>query len=85
MTYCASHAGSTRDGGNGRGLRTGAEMDVGGEDVVEVGRDGDFVVFEIVQPGSLGSAGVAEGAGDVAKAHRHAGFARLGFEFVAGK
>ena len=53
--------------------RTGAtKMLIGEQHFVQIGGDGDVVVFEICKPGSLGIHGVGQQMHDIAQGERHA-------------
>src|SRR5579863_3048201 len=57
-------------------------MPVGGEDFIEVGRDLDAVVFEILEPGPLRPNRVSQDFGDFAESHGDFGLHDRRREFV---
>lgn len=65
--------------------RTGAHVEVGGEDIVEVVGDRHFLVFEIFQPSAVRAGGVGYGAADFAQTHGDAVVLRQNVAVIAGE
>ena len=65
--------------------RTGAQTHVGRDDVVEVGRDLDFIVREVIQPRAVPPGCIAQRSGDVAETNGDLFCRRGGHVIVTSK